>query len=67
MRGVLGHDFLPGDVPPADPDVPRTHGYRQLTDAHLLTLARRHGARLVTFDAGMRALDHDDSAIVLLR
>lgn len=30
--------------------------YRQVTDAHLLTLARRRGVRLVTFDAGVFTL-----------
>jgi predicted nucleic acid-binding protein len=36
--------------------VPELAGYRQVTDAHLLALARRSGMRLVTFDAGIRAL-----------
>ena len=31
-------------------------GHRQLTDAYLLSAAARHGARLVTFDAGIGAL-----------
>jgi hypothetical protein len=31
-------------------------GRRQVTDAHLLTLARRRGVRLVTFDPGIVAL-----------
>lgn len=30
--------------------------HRQVTDAHLLTLARRRDVRLVTFDAGVLAL-----------
>jgi hypothetical protein len=30
--------------------------YRQVTDAHLLALARRRGMRLVTFDAGALTL-----------
>jgi predicted nucleic acid-binding protein len=37
----------------ADTDVPAIHGHRQVADVHLLTLARRHGQRLVTFDARM--------------
>lgn len=40
-----------------DADVPEIVGHRQVTDAHLLALARRHGGRLVTFDAGLLALD----------
>jgi toxin-antitoxin system PIN domain toxin len=56
LRAVEGHRFLADDVSIADDDVPRMLGHRQVTDAHLLTLARRHGMRLVTFDAGMLEL-----------
>ena len=31
-------------------------GYRQVTDAHLLALALRHGGRVATLDAGLREL-----------
>ena len=31
-------------------------GHRQITDAYLLTLAVRHGAKLVTFDGGIGQL-----------
>lgn len=54
-----GHRFLPDDVSVRDPDVPGVSGHRQVTDAHLLTLARRHHLRLVTFDAGLLALADD--------
>lgn len=50
------HRFLSDDVSLSDGDVPRITGYRQVTDAHLLTLARRHGMRLVTFDSGILAM-----------
>lgn len=56
LRATAGHRFLADDVSVADPDVPRLAVHRQVTDAHLLTLARRHGTRLVTFDAGIDAL-----------
>jgi toxin-antitoxin system PIN domain toxin len=56
LRQVNGHRFLIDDVSIAAADVPRISGYRQVTDAHLLTLARRQGLRLVTFDAGVLAL-----------
>jgi len=56
LRAAEGHRFLSDDVSLADDDVPQIAGYRQVTDAHLLTLARRRGERLVTFDAGLRAL-----------
>lgn len=56
LRGLDGHSFLSDDVSIGDSDVPELAGYRQVTDAHLLTLARRSGMRLVTFDAGISAL-----------
>jgi len=56
LRDVGGHRFLVNDVSLTDPDVPAIVGHRQVTDAQLLTLARRHGIRLVTFDAGIAAL-----------
>lgn len=31
----------------------RLVGHRQISDAHLLLLARRHGGRLATFDRGV--------------
>lgn len=56
LRAVGGHRFLVNDVSLTDPEIPPVAGYRQVTDAQLLTLARRHGSRLVTFDAGVAAL-----------
>ena len=40
----------------SDSDVPTITGHRQVTDAHLLTLARRRGVCLVTFDSGLLTL-----------
>ncbi|MBA2638119.1 MAG: type II toxin-antitoxin system VapC family toxin [Solirubrobacterales bacterium] len=56
LRDAGGHRFLANDVSLTDPDVPTIIGHRQVTDVQLLTLARRHGTRLVTFDAGIAAL-----------
>jgi toxin-antitoxin system PIN domain toxin len=56
LRALDGHRFLVDNVSLSDGDVPVINGYRQVTDAHLLTLARRCGVRLVTFDAGLLAL-----------
>ena len=53
LRTAGAHQFLADDVSLTDIDVPAIAGYRQVTDVHLLTLARRRGARLVTFDAGI--------------
>ena len=56
LRAAAGHRFLVDDVSVTAPDVPSLTGHRQVTDAHLLTLARRHGLRVVTFDSDLAAL-----------
>jgi toxin-antitoxin system PIN domain toxin len=56
LREVGGHRFLSNDVSLTDPDVPTIVGHRQVTDAQLLTLARRYRTSVVTFDAGIAAL-----------
>jgi toxin-antitoxin system PIN domain toxin len=66
LREAGAHRFLVDDVSPVDPDVPPIAGHRQVTDAHLLTVARRHGTRLVTFDAGIAALAEGRDVEVLV-
>jgi hypothetical protein len=69
MREVPGHVFWPDDVSPADEEAgafSRVVGYRQVTDAHLLTLAARNGARLATFDRGVGELMPDADGVVEL-
>jgi toxin-antitoxin system PIN domain toxin len=56
LRAAGSHRFLVDDVSISDADVPPMSGYRQVTDAHLLALARRRGVRLVTFDAGLLSM-----------
>lgn len=56
LRRVGAHEFLVDDVSIVDDDVPRLTGHRQVSDAHLLVLARRRGAVLLTFDAGIADL-----------
>lgn len=53
LRSVGAHTFLPDDVSMVDDDVPRLAGHRQVTDAHLLALARRRRVSLLTFDRGV--------------
>jgi uncharacterized protein len=65
LRMHPGHEFLTDDVSMSDGDVPPTAGYRQVTDAHLLTLSRRRGVSLVTFDAGILAMGDGDDVEVL--
>lgn len=56
LRAVGSHRFLIDDVSMTDDDVPMLVGHRQVSDAHLVTLARRHGVRVITFDGDVRAL-----------
>ncbi|KAA1245032.1 PIN domain-containing protein [Mycobacterium simiae] len=56
LHNADGHRFLSDDVSLVDDDVPTIFGHRQVTDAHLLTLARRRGVRLVTFDGAIATL-----------
>jgi len=56
LRAAGAHQFLADDVSLTDADVPDISGYRQVTDAHLLTLARRRSVRLVTFDTALATL-----------
>jgi toxin-antitoxin system PIN domain toxin len=65
LRARSDHRFLTDDVSMGDSDVPAIAGYRQVTDAHLLTLARRRGVRLVTFDASILAMSDEDDIEVL--
>ena len=71
-RGVLStlrvhpdHRFLTDDVSMGDSDAPSIAGYRQVTDAHLLTLARRRGVRLVTLDSSILAMGDGNDVEVL--
>ena len=64
-RSAGGHRFLANDVSMTDPDLPALAGHRQVTDAVLVTLARRHGVRVVTFDAGLAALARADEVELL--
>jgi len=71
LRDVRGHTFLPDDVElvlgDRQVDPHRVVSHRSVSDALLLALARRHGARLATFDRGMKALAGaagDDIALI---
>ena len=70
MRHVEGHVFLPDDIELVTGSesalAGRIVGHRQVTDAHLLALARRHGARLATFDRAVTALAGQDTGTVVL-
>lgn len=57
VAGVVGTGFVAGG---------RIVTCRQVTDAHLLAVARRHGARLATLDRGVSRLAGDSAADVVL-
>jgi len=68
MREVSGYQFLADDVPMIvgkylAPEQVAT--YRQITDAHLLAVARRHGARLATLDRGIAALAGGEDLVLV--
>ena len=72
LRDVEDHRFLADDVSlVASPHVDRRRigSHRQVADAHVVAVARGHGARLATLDVGLRrALGRgpDDEAVVVL-
>lgn len=62
LHGVTAHArhrFWPDTLPYAEIDWRGVMGHRQVTDAYLAALARKRRARLVTFDAGLAALQPD--------
>ena len=48
LRALSGHRFLSDDVAAAW--LPVLSSYKDTTDAHLVTLAKRHGLKLATLD-----------------
>jgi len=68
LRAHPAHRFLNDDVSLSDSDMPPIAGYRQVTDAHLLTLARRRSVRLVTFDSNIVSIGggHDVELLTTL-
>jgi toxin-antitoxin system PIN domain toxin len=69
LRALSKHSFWTDDVSPIDEDAhpfTRVHGYRQITDAHLLMLALRRSGRLATFDRELAHLTPDQETAVEL-
>jgi len=67
LREVGEHRFLVNDVSLTDADAPPIAGHRQVTDALLLTVARRSGVPLVTFDAALASLAGGDGVELIRR
>ncbi len=66
MRAAGSHRFLADDVSMLDPDLVLPTGHRQVTDVHLLALAKRHAGQLITFDRALAELA-DDGGVQLLK
>ena len=58
------HRFWPDDIGYADVRWDGVLGHRQVTDAYLAALARKHRGRLATLDAGLAALHHDVAELI---
>ncbi len=67
LRAIGEHRFLANDVSMIDEDLPAISGHQQVTDALLLTVARRAGLALVTFDAALATLAGGDVVELLQR
>ncbi|MGH8154398.1 MAG: TA system VapC family ribonuclease toxin [Rhodanobacteraceae bacterium] len=58
------HRFWPDGIGYADVNWDGVLSHRQVTDAYLAALARRHHGRLVTLDSGLAALHHDVAELI---
>ena len=58
------HRFWPDDLGYGDVELGAVHGHRQVTDAYLAGLTRRHGGRLATLDRGLAAVHPDVADLV---
>lgn len=65
LKQAGSHQFLVDSVSITDDDFPEIHGHRQVTDAHLLMIARRSSRPLLTFDAAIGDLAQPGEVIVL--
>jgi toxin-antitoxin system PIN domain toxin len=54
------HGFADNPLVPHD----RLIGHRQITDAHLVSIARQHDAKVVTFDSGLESLAPDCTEVL---
>jgi len=58
------HEFWPDDVSFLDLPTTGILGHRQVTDAYLVLLARKHGGSVATMDRGLAAV-HAGTAVIL--
>lgn len=67
LRGFIAHPahrFWPDDIGYDAIRLDGVLGHRQVTDAYLAALARKHRGRLATLDRGLAALHHDVAELI---
>ena len=64
VRANDWHVFWPDAMPYAAEHLRGVVGHRQVTDAYLVALAKRHRSRVATLDRGLVALHGRDSILV---
>jgi hypothetical protein len=64
LRATERCDFWPDDVSYVDADLSHVTGHRQVTDAYLVALARRHDAKLATLDQPLAAIFPDHTHLI---
>ncbi len=64
IERMRSHTFWPDDLPYARVRFAGVIGHRQVTDAYLAALARKHNARLTTLDTALAALHEDVAELV---
>ena len=64
VRSRTGHEFWIDDLGYGEIRLSGVIGPRQVTDAYLAEQARRHAARLATFDRGLAMLHADVADLV---
>ncbi|MGF1647137.1 MAG: TA system VapC family ribonuclease toxin [Kineosporiaceae bacterium] len=66
LRGVPTHQFWPDDIAVGGEDVDwmTVHTHRQVTDARLVGIARRHGGLLATLDRDLVRRHGPDAVLV---
>ena len=64
VRANDWHVFWPDAMPYAGEHLRGVVGHRQVTDAYLVALAKRHRSRVATLDRGLVALHGRDSILV---
>lgn len=61
------HEFWSDSLSFADVETDGVVGHRQVTDAYLAQLARKHHGQLATLDRGLAHLHHDVAVLVAVR